>query len=179
MDGRYKEGIKDLIEAAMRSEVPFSPKTVKKEQRRLIQLALFATGLPLLVLGLLFYIQEVAFSSEAAIISLILAGFSVLFFAVYLLTARWDMSQLPFQSGHIWAYWYAYLKKRMRFFWLLYVAVIFAMASLINVTYDIHQSYLAKGIALVLVGLASVILVNNFFKAPYGHALREAEKALS
>jgi hypothetical protein len=178
MDGRYKEGIKDVLEASQKTRTPFTIKVVKREQKRLLQLAILTVTAPILVLTLLFYIQEVTFNSQAAIISLALAGFSTLFFLLYLIPARWQFGKLPLESDHIWQYWYSYLKNRMRFFWLLHTGIICSMASLINVTYDIDQSSWSKWVSLSLVSLASVILINNFFKSPYKYALKEASSAL-
>ena len=177
MDGRYKEGIKDLLEESQKIKIPISLKVLKREQKRLLQLAMLTISTPIVVLTLLFYIQEVTFDSQAAITSLALASFSTLFFLLYLVPARWQFGKLPLESEFIWQYWYAYLKKRMQFFWLLYAGIICSMASLINVTYDMNQSSWSKWVSLSLVSLASMILINNFFKSPYKYAIKEAESA--
>jgi hypothetical protein len=177
-DERYKEGFKDLVTDASKVQIPFEHKILIRETRRLQYLALIAVAMPAIVVALLFYIKEISFRSESAIQSLILAGFCSFFFLLFLIPSRIAQNRLKENTEHIWYHWRHYLINRVKKIWLLNVGIVFGMASLINVTYDMEYGMITKIIGVLLISIAAIYLMNTFFKVRYKQELKQSNNAL-
>jgi hypothetical protein len=127
---------------------------------------------------LIFYIKEISIRSESAVYSLVLAGLCTLFFLLFLIPSRLAQNRLKENAEQIWYHWRHYLVNRIKDFWRLNAGIVFGMASLINVTYDMEHGIISKLLGLFLISVAAIYLMNNFFKAPYKQALKQCNIAL-